>query len=51
MEIYLKPNNILIIGGGSGIGYATAQKCLDTGVKNIILASRNKDKLIEAKKH
>ena len=50
MEIYLKPNNILIIGGGSGIGYATAQKCLDTGVKNIILASRNKDKLIEAKK-
>lgn len=50
MEVYLRPKNILIMGGGSGIGYACAQKLLDAGAKNVIIASRNLKKLEKAKK-
>ena len=46
--VYLRPKNILIIGGASGIGYATAQKLLENGAQNIILASRNNEKLSKA---
>ncbi len=50
MEISLRPKNIIVIGGGSGIGYATAQKLLDGGADSIILASRNIKKLENATK-
>lgn len=49
MEIFLRPKNILIIGGSGGIGYAAAQRLLDGGAQNIILASRKIDKLEQAK--
>lgn len=42
MEIKLRPKNIVIIGGGSGIGYATAQKMLDNGAESVALASRSR---------
>lgn len=29
MEINLRPKNIIVVGGATGIGYATAQKLLD----------------------
>ncbi|MCM1144082.1 MAG: SDR family oxidoreductase [Blautia sp.] len=45
MEILLRPKNIIIVGGGSGIGFAVAEKALNNGVENIILASRNFEKL------
>lgn len=48
MEVYLKPKNILVLGGGSGIGYAAAQRLLDGGAQSIVLASRNIQKLYEA---
>ena len=49
MHIGLKPKNIIIVGGASGIGFATAEKLLESGAKSIILASRNIDKLNAAK--
>ncbi len=50
MEFDLRPENIIVVGGGTGIGLATAQKLLDAGAKNIVLASRNEAKLNEAAK-
>lgn len=41
MIVNLRPKNIIIVGGGSGIGFATAQRLLDGGAESIILASRN----------
>lgn len=49
MEIILKPKNIIIIGGAGGIGFAIAQKLLDSGARSIILASRDQKKLLSAK--
>lgn len=49
MEISLIPKNIVIIGGASGIGYATAERLLQAGANNIVLASRNIVKLNNAK--
>lgn len=49
MNINLRPKNIIVVGGGSGIGFAAAQKLLDSGAKNIILASRNLEKLQKAR--
>ncbi len=48
VEVKLRPKNIIIVGGGSGIGYATAQKLLDAGAHHVVLASRNINKLEEA---
>ena len=48
MDIKLRCQNIIVIGGGSGIGYATAQKLLDKGACNVIIASRNMMKCKEA---
>ena len=48
MNVYLKPKNKMIIGGASGIGYAAADRLLQAGASNVILASRNSQKLKEA---
>lgn len=50
MEVYLRPKNILVVGGGSGIGFEIAKKLLQSGAHNVIIASRNINKLqIKAK--
>lgn len=46
----IRPKNIVIIGGGSGIGLATAKKVLmDTSVKNVIISSRSLENSIVQK--
>lgn len=45
----VRVNCVIVVGGGSGIGHATAQCLLNYGVANVILASRNVDKLENAK--
>lgn len=45
----LKGKNIVITGGGSGIGFAIAKAALKQSA-NVIIAGRNFDKLFEAKK-
>lgn len=45
MEIKIRPKNIIIVGGATGIGYATAQSVLDRGCDSVILASRNEKNL------
>ena len=49
MKIELRPKNIIVIGGASGIGFSTAERLLDYGAENVILASRNREKLEAAK--
>lgn len=49
MEVHLRPKNIIITGGGSGIGLATAKKLLDEKVNKVVLCSRNMEKLEHAK--
>lgn len=44
MKYNLKPKNIVVIGGGSGIGFSTSQKLLAAGATKVIIASRNADK-------
>lgn len=46
-EQLLKGKNILITGGGSGIGFAIAQKCINSGA-NVIITGRNEEKLVLA---
>lgn len=48
MEVNLRPKNIIVVGGGSGIGYACAKRLIDGGAENIVLASRNLAKLNDA---
>lgn len=48
MDINLREKNIIIIGGASGIGFATAQKLLEEGAENVIIASRNLSRLSDA---
>ena len=45
----LAGKNIIITGGGSGIGKATAKKCIDNGAK-VLIIGRNEDKLKTAVK-
>ena len=44
-KIEIRPKNILVIGGGSGIGLAITQRLLDSDADNVIIASRNMEKL------
>ncbi|MGN0596900.1 MAG: SDR family NAD(P)-dependent oxidoreductase [Ruminiclostridium sp.] len=48
MTFNLRPKNIIVVGGTGGIGFSTAEKLILNGAENIILASRNPDKLIDA---
>lgn len=48
MEYQLRAKHVIVVGGGSGIGLAAAQKLLDSGAEHVILASRNLEKLKEA---
>ena len=50
MKLDIRPKNVLIIGGASGIGYATAQFLLNCGVRSVILAGRSAEKLQKAEK-
>lgn len=45
MEYNLRAKSIIVVGGASGIGLATAQKLLDSGAEHVVLASRNVQKL------
>lgn len=47
-EPILKNKNVVITGGSSGIGFAVAKKCIDSGA-NVIITGRNPDKLQQAK--
>lgn len=40
----LKDKNVVITGGGSGIGYAIAKKCISEGA-TVVITGRNEDKL------
>lgn len=44
-----KKKLVIIIGGSSGIGFATAQELLYQKVENIVIVSRTEEKLIKAK--
>lgn len=44
----LKNKKILITGGGSGIGFSIAEKCVQEGAE-VIITGRNEDKLSQAK--
>lgn len=43
----LKNKNVVVTGGGSGIGYAIAKKCHSEGA-NVVIIGRNENKLKEA---
>lgn len=45
----LRPKKIIVVGGGSGIGCAVAQKLLDYGAETVILTGRTMDKLSAAR--
>lgn len=45
----LKNRNIVITGGGKGIGYAIAEKCISEGA-NVVISGRNINDLKEAQK-
>lgn len=49
MTYNLRPKNIIVVGGASGIGFSTAQKLIENGAENITIASRNAEKLKSAK--
>ena len=43
----LEDKHVVITGGGSGIGYATARKCIDLGA-HVLITGRNENKLQDA---
>ena len=45
MNIYIRPKNIIVVGGGTGIGLAAVNKFCELNADNIILASRNINKI------
>ena len=46
---HLKGRNILITGGGRGLGYAIASKCISQGAK-VVIVGRTEDTLMKAQK-
>lgn len=46
----IRPKNIVVVGGATGIGLATVKMLLQNNVKHIIIASRNKNKLLDVEK-
>lgn len=44
----IKVRNVVIIGGATGIGYATAQAFLDAGVNSVYVSSRSESKMRHA---
>ena len=50
-NVNLRPKNILVVGGGSGIGLEIAKKLLENGARNVIIASRSTEKLNSAAKN
>lgn len=47
MNVKLRPKNVLVIGGGGGIGLSITQALLESGADNVVIASRNIEKLKE----
>ena len=45
----LRPKNIIVVGGTSGIGFSTAETLLHNGAESVTIASRNPNKLKIAK--
>ena len=43
----LEGKNIIVTGGGSGLGYYIAKRCIAEGA-NVLITGRNKDKLLKA---
>ena len=48
MEVTLRPKNIIVVGGGGGIGLAIVRKLLSGGAEKIVVASRNTLKNVKA---
>lgn len=47
----IRPKNILVVGGATGIGLATVKLLLKNDVEHVIIASRNRNKLEDIKKN
>lgn len=45
----LRAKKIIVVGGATGIGFATAKRLLEGGAEKVILASRSEEKLNQAK--
>ena len=50
MNVFLRPKNIIVVGGAGGIGFAAVRRLLEGGAKNVVIASRSVQKLEEARK-
>ena len=50
MNVFLRPKNIIVVGGTGGIGFAAVRRLLEGGAKNVVIASRSVQKLEEARK-
>lgn len=46
----IRPKNIVVVGGATGIGLATVKLLLLNNVEHVIVASRNKNKLLDVEK-
>jgi NAD(P)-dependent dehydrogenase (short-subunit alcohol dehydrogenase family) len=44
----IRPKNIIVVGGATGIGYATAQLLMENGAESVVLAGRSEKKLQKA---
>lgn len=47
----LKGKDVVITGGGSGIGFSIAKECMNRGASLVILIDKDKEKLSNAKKY
>lgn len=44
----IRPKNVIVVGGATGIGFATAQLLLENGAESVILSGRSEEKLQKA---